>query len=114
MTGNLSFIAQPRRTLDSQATPRLYLRKMDQSDAKPIAGTAGGINPFLSPDSRSVGFWAGGKLKKITVNGGVATEICDASSIYGASWGRDNSIVFAVEIDVGLSRVSAEGGKPRP
>jgi serine/threonine protein kinase len=97
---------------DPQAKPRLYLRKMDQSDAKPIAGTEGGINPFLSPDSRSVGFWADGKLKKIPVDGGVATEICDAAGIYGAGWGRDNSIVFADGAEVGLSRVSAEGGKP--
>jgi Tol biopolymer transport system component len=97
---------------DPQAKARLYLRKMDQSDAKPIAGTEGGINPFLSPDSRSVGFWADGKLKKIPVDGGVATEICTASSIYGASWGRDNSVVFADGYNLGLSRVSAEGGKP--
>ena len=97
---------------DLQAKARLYLRRMDQSDAKPIVGTEGGVNPFLSPDSRSVGFWADGKLKKIPVDGGVATEICDAVGIYGASWGRDNSIVFADRYDVGLSRVSAEGGKP--
>jgi len=97
---------------DPQAKARLYLRRMDQTDAKPIVGTEGGINPFLSPDSRSVGFWADGKLKKIPVDGGVATEICDATGIYGASWGRDNSIVFTDRSEVGLSRASAEGGKP--
>jgi len=97
---------------DPQAKARLYLRRMDRPGAKPIVGTEGGINPFLSPDSRSVGFWADGKLKKIPVDGGVATEICDATGIYGASWGRDNSIVFTDGSEVGLSRVSAEGGKP--
>ncbi len=54
-----------------QAKPQLYLRRMDQSEAKPIAGTEGGINPFLSPDNRWVGFWADGKLKKVPVEGGV-------------------------------------------
>jgi hypothetical protein len=97
---------------DPQAKPRLYLRRMGQSDAKPIVGTEDGVNPFISPDSRSVGFWAEGKLKKIPVDGGVATEICDATGIFGAGWGRDNSIVFADGAEVGLSRVSAEGGKP--
>jgi serine/threonine-protein kinase len=96
-----------------QAEPRLYLRRMDQSEAKPIAGTEGGINPFLSPDNRWVGFWADRKLKKVPVEGGVPVTLCDLSSwLFGANWGRDNSIVFADRWDAGLSRVSAEGGKP--
>jgi serine/threonine-protein kinase len=93
-----------------QAKPHLYLRKMDQSEANPIAGTEGGINPFLSPDDRWVGFWADGKLEKVPVEGGVATALCDASPIYGANWGRDNSILFTDGSATGLSRVSAEGG----
>ena len=95
-----------------QAKPRLFLRRMDQSQAKPIAGTEGGVNPFLSPDSRWVGFWADGKLKKIPVEGGVAAALCNAPYIFGANWGRDNSIVFTAGVSAGLSRVSAEGGKP--
>ena len=95
-----------------QAKPQLYLRRMDQSAAKPIAGTEGGTSPFLSPDSRWVGFWAGGKLKKVLVEGGVPSTLCDASFLYSANWGRDNSIVFSDGDETGLSRVSAEGGKP--
>ena len=95
-----------------QAKPQLYLRRMDQSAAKPIAGTKGGTSPFLSPDSRWVGFWADGKLKKVLVEGGVPSPLCDAPALYGANWGRDNSIVFTDRYGAGLSRVSAEGGKP--
>ena len=95
-----------------QAKPQLYLRRMDQSAAKPIAGTEGGAGPFLSPDSRWVGFWADGKLKEVLVEGGVPSTLCDASFLYGANWSRDNSIVFSDEADAGLSRVSAEGGRP--
>ncbi|MGA2263295.1 MAG: protein kinase [Acidobacteriota bacterium] len=97
-----------------QAKPQLYLRRMDQAEAKPINGTEGGINPFLSPDNRWVGFWADGKLKKVPVEGGVSATLWDAASIYtyGASWGPDNSIVFAGGVAAGLSRVSADGGKP--
>ncbi|MBZ5500365.1 MAG: serine/threonine-protein kinase [Acidobacteriia bacterium] len=97
---------------DRQGKPRLFLRRLDQSGAKPIIGTDGGINPFLSPDNRWVGFWVNGRLRKIPIEGGVATELCDAPSIFGANWGRDNSIVFADGIASGLSRISAEGGKP--
>jgi serine/threonine-protein kinase len=95
-----------------QAKPRLFLRRMDQSDAYPINGTEGGINPFLSPDDRWVGFWADGKLKKVSVEGGVPSTLCDASMLFGANWGRDNSIIFADGLEMGLSRISAEGGKP--
>jgi serine/threonine-protein kinase len=95
-----------------QAKARLYLRRMDQSEAKLIPGTEGGINPFLSPDNQWVGFWADQKLKKIPVEGGVATALCGASMIYGVNWGHDNTIVFSDWEDVGLSRVSADGGKP--
>lgn len=95
-----------------QAKPRLYLRRMDQPEAKPIAGTEGGDNPFLSPDNRWVGFWADGKLKKVSVEGGVPITLCDLPAwFYGANWGRD-SIVFSDVFNAGLSIVSAEGGKP--
>jgi len=95
-----------------QAKPQLYLRRLDQSAAKPIAGSEGGTSPFLSPDSRWVGFWTDGKLKKVLVEGGVPSTLCDASALYGANWGRHNSIVFTDGWGTGLSRVSVEGGKP--
>ena len=91
-----------------QAKPHLYLRRMDQGEAKPIAGTEGGINPFLSPDSRWVGFWADGKLEKVPVDGGVPGTLCHASGISGASWGPGDIIVFAD--GTALYKVSADGG----
>jgi serine/threonine-protein kinase len=97
---------------DPQAKSRLFLRRMDQSEAKPITGTEGGINPFLSPDNRWVGFLADGKLRKIPVEGGIPITLCDAAMLFGADWGPDNSIVFTAGEDVGLSRVSADSGNP--
>jgi len=97
----------------AQAKPQLYLRRLDQLEAKPIAGTEGGIHPFLSPDDRWVGFWVNGYLNKIPIEGDTpATPICIATlPIYGASW-HDNNIVFAAGFSAGLSRVSADGGEP--
>ena len=92
--------------------PRLFLRRMAQLEAKPIIGAEGGINPFFSPDANWVGFWAEGKLKKIPVEGGVATPLCDVAWLFGATWGDDNSIVFADGDGAGLSRVLADGGEP--
>jgi len=96
-----------------QAKAQLYLRRADQSGAKPIAGTDGGINPFLSPDDRWVGFWADGKLMKVSIDGGVPVTLCNAEPSFGASWGLDNSIIFAPVQGSGLFRVSAEGGDPK-
>jgi serine/threonine-protein kinase len=95
-----------------QAKAQLFLRRLDHSAATPIHGTEGGISPFLSPDDRWVGFWADGRLKKIGVEGGVPTVLCDVPWPFGADWGQDNTIVFADGYHSGISRVSAEGGKP--
>ena len=51
-------------------TQQLYLRAMDSLEARPISGTEGAVNPFFSPDGQWLGFFAGGKLKKVSVNGG--------------------------------------------
>ena len=95
-----------------QDKSRLYLRRLDQLEAKPIAGTEGSVRPFLSPDDRWVGFWADGKLMKVSVDGGVPVGLCDVWNPLGFSWGDDNRIVFVPDWSSGLSRVSADGGKP--
>src|ERR1017187_7058515 len=48
---------------------QLYLRAMDSLEAKPMPGTEGAVNPFFSPDGQWLGFFAGGKLKKVSVSG---------------------------------------------
>ncbi len=97
----------------AQDEPQIYLRRFDQLESRPITGTGGGISPFLSRDDRRVGFWAGGKIMTISVDGGTPSELCDASP-YGFSWGDDDKIVFAKSADSGLSRIPAVGGDPEP
>ena len=75
---------------------QLYLRALDQLAATPMAGTDGAFGPFFSPDGRWVGFWSGGALKKMSVGGsGPATTICETPAVFGASWGSDDTIIFA-------------------
>src|SRR5262245_13846611 len=93
---------------------RLWLRPLEGAEARPIAGTEGGQYPFWSPDSRFIGFFARSKLKKIAVSGGVAIDLCDASSDpRGATWNRDGLILFESHWREGLSAVSADGGVPK-
>ena len=94
---------------------QLFLRRLDSFEATPISGTEDGAGAFFSPDVEWVGFVAGGKLKKAAISGGAALTLCDATSIRGASWGPDDTIIFGPigTPGTGLSRVSANGGIPQ-
>ena len=94
------------------ANQQLYLRPMDSLEARPLAGTEGAINPFFSPDGQWVGFFADGKLKKVSISGGAPLTLCNAPQGRGGSWGTDDTIVFG-KLGAGLSQVSAAGGTPQ-
>ena len=93
---------------------RLYTRRLDQTQALMLTGTEGGLGPIFSPDGQWIAFFADGKLKKISVQGGTAVALCDAGEGRGASWGEDGSIVLAPATTTGLFRVSASGGPSTP
>ena len=74
----------------------------------------GGLGVFSSPDSRWIGFFANAELRKVSIIGGAAITLCPLTGAsLGASWGDDNTIVFATsDPTTGLWRVSADGGEP--
>ena len=90
----------------------LYLRSLANPEATALAEIEGGDGPFFSPDSLWLGFFAGGKLKKISVHGGAPITLADAPANQGADWGEHGSIVFAPIARAGLFEVSANGGVP--
>jgi hypothetical protein len=96
----------------SEGKPLLWVRALDSLTAQPLAGTEEGGFPFWSPDSRFIGFFSGGKLKKIDSTGGPAQTLCDAPQGAGGAWSRDNVIVFAPNYEDALYRVPAAGGAP--
>ena len=95
-------------------TQQLYLRAMDNLESKPIPSTEGAVNPFFSPDGQWVGFFAGGKLKKVSVSGGAAITLGDAVEPRGASWSSQGTIAFAPTSTATLEEVSEAGGSPQP
>ena len=105
----LAFVAR-----DSSGKSGLWIRPLDSLVARSITGTEDAEYPFWSPDSRFVGFFAGGKLKRIEVSGGPPLTICDAADPRGGSWSRDGVILFAPHFREPLHRVAASGGKPLP
>ena len=93
---------------------QLYLRAMDGLEATPLPGTEGAVNPFFSPDGQGVGFLADGKLRGVSVLGGAARTIADASVPLGASWGSQGMIAFGPLPISALQQVSDTGGGPQP
>jgi hypothetical protein len=86
-----------------------------QAQAILLPGTENAAAPFFSPEGQWIGFFADGKMKKISVQGGAAVTLCDAPVARGASWGGDGSIIVMLTSvsGGGLSRVSAAAGTPQ-
>ena len=80
----------------ASGTPtRLFTRRLDQPKATELPGTQGAVAPFFSPDGQWIGFAGnGGKLNKISVEGGAVVPLGDFGTILGASWGEDGNIVL--------------------
>jgi Tol biopolymer transport system component len=91
---------------------RLSTRRLDQPKPIELAGTGGAYGPFFSPDGLSVGFFAGGKLKKTSLDGGDPVILCDAPAGRGATWTEDGSIIASLEPVRGLALISSAGGQP--
>jgi serine/threonine protein kinase len=105
----LAFVARK-----SEERNVLWVRSLNSEDAKPLAGTEGATRPFWSPDSRSIGFFADGKLKRIDAAGGPPFTLADAPDSRGGTWNRAGVIVFAPNYLSPLFRVSAAGGDAVP
>ena len=68
---------------------QLYLRPLDRFESQPLPGTDDAASPFFSPDGRWVGFFADGKLKKVSLDGGAPVPVTEAFTPRGEVWGRD-------------------------
>jgi serine/threonine-protein kinase len=89
----------------------IYLRNLDDFEARPVTGVSDARSLFFSPDGKWVGFTSGGKMMKVSVDGGAPVPICE-TNWGGGTWGADGNIVFTQGTNTGLWRVSADGGRP--
>jgi eukaryotic-like serine/threonine-protein kinase len=94
-------------------TRQIFLRALDSLEARPLSGTEGANTPFFSPDGQSLGFFAGGKLKKISVSGGAALALGNAAVPTGATWSSNGTIIFSPTAASVLLQVSEAGGVPQ-
>jgi eukaryotic-like serine/threonine-protein kinase len=101
----LAFVAR-----DASGNNLLWVRPLDSLSSRPLPHTENSSFPFWSPDSRFIGFFADGKLKKIDASGGPPQTLCDAAAGRGGTWNREGVILFAPSAANLLYRVSAGGG----
>jgi Tol biopolymer transport system component len=92
----------------------LWVRSLDSTKAKLLAGTEGAECPFWSPDSRAIGFYAEGSLRKVDAAGGKSDVLAPMGICLGASWSREGSILYVPDRYMPIMKISAAGGEPVP
>jgi Tol biopolymer transport system component/DNA-binding winged helix-turn-helix (wHTH) protein len=103
-------LAYVAATADGQS--RLWVRELASTNTHPVAITEGGAAyPFWSPDSRSIGFFSGGKLNRIEAAGGSPQTVAEAKSGRGGTWNADGVILFSPTPASPLFRVPDSGGE---
>ena len=107
--GRIAFVGHT-----SDGRQYLWVRALKALGAQPLPGTENAVSPFWSPDSRFLGFFADGKLKKIEASGGPPQIVCDSTVGLGGTWNREGTIIFAAGASPILYQVPDSGGTPRP
>jgi serine/threonine protein kinase len=98
-----------------QADFQLWLRPLNSNSSRPLPGTNMAGLPFWSPNGRSIGFFAAGKLKRIDIDVGSVRTLASAEFGLGGAWNSKGTILFAPLGGSGLFRVSDTGdGEPVP
>ena len=92
--------------------PKLWVRALDSLTARELRGTDGAALPFWSPDQRVIGFFAGGKVKRIDLADDRVVTLADAPAGRGGSWNADNVILFSAATNGPIWRIPAGGGTP--
>jgi Tol biopolymer transport system component len=99
---------------DASGESSLWIRPLSSTEAHRMVQTQGALLPFWSTDSQFVGFWAGGKLKKIRRSGGLPEVICSVAEIAQGAWSPDGTILFARAVNSPIDRVSPNGANATP
>ena len=102
----VALVARP----NTQEPSSLFVRPVGSTTFRKLGGTDDASLPFWSPDSNTIAYAAGARLKRVDAAGGAPKDLGDAPGFAGGAWNREGTIVFGSA--KGLFRVSAEGGKP--
>ncbi len=95
---------------NAEGVTKIWVRPLNSASATPVAGTEDGAAIFWSADSRSLGFYADGKLKTIELSGGNIQVLADASPAGGSDWGPSGMILFKPPRGNEIYKIAASGG----
>ena len=98
------FCARNQKDRDS-----IWVQSLNELAAKKLDGTEGASFPFWSPDGKLIGFFADGRLKRISASGGPVTVLADAANARGGTWNQDNVILYEPDYRDSIWRISASG-----
>jgi serine/threonine protein kinase len=99
-------------TIEGSLRRKLYVRDLEATEARFLAGTEDACFPFWAPDGRSIGYFTDTHLMRVELAGGLPITICEAINGRGGTWNQDDVILFSPDYQAGLFRVSASGGAP--
>jgi serine/threonine protein kinase len=95
---------------EAQGKQTLFVRMLNSGTPQPLQGSDGASYPFWSSDSRNIGFFADGKLKRVPAAGGVVQTLCDAPAGRGGSWNTSGVILFTPGLREVLYKIAESGG----
>ncbi len=91
----------------------LYVSDLKTGQVTPLPGSDNALEPFWSPDSKSVAYGSRGKLKRSDISGGNAQVLTDAARLVAGAWNKDGDIIFCPDYGSAMFTVWAKGGEPR-
>jgi len=100
--------------LDSSGHRLLWIRSLDEAEGRWIPETEGAGAPFWSGDGRWIGFYASGRIKKVSPAGGSPQSVVEVPGVFAATWNARGDIIFAPNNRSGLYLVKENGGPPQP
>ncbi len=115
LIGRIPMVSPDGRSLAFVADEALWVRPLDDIEARRLPGTEGVLSYFWSPDSQSIAFLGPAKLKAINITEGFPHSICDSAADavrLGGTWGPDGTILFSPRNSGPIHRVAATGGAP--
>jgi Tol biopolymer transport system component len=105
---HVALVARP----NTQEPSALFVRPVGATTFRKLGGTDDASLPFWSPDSRTIAFLVGGRLKRVDATGGAPKDLGPAPGFTGGAWSASHVILFGSA--KGLFRLSAEGSVPEP
>jgi eukaryotic-like serine/threonine-protein kinase len=100
----LVYVATP------QGARQLWIRALNEANAHALPGTDGAQYPFWSPDSRSIGFFAGNRLQRIDVDGGPPRALANVLTPGGGTWNAAGTMLYVPNTAGSVFSIAAEGG----